>query len=252
MLGLSSAAARSTGEADIVVLQVNDPLPEGAVFVRELNLSATSFADSCAWFELLLKGARIATGSGANLVKISDRTDRQGDGCDVLRLAIYRVDSPHNADRAFHWTPERKLRWEDFQGRRRSGCSERVVAETSCGISVETSLAPASSVAKIYVFNTFDKRQSWVHPGGECPAVLRHEQGHWDLCEIYTRKMQRRFDALSIRGGKLTEMVARVFDQVEGEYLRRQEAYEAETRHGIDKDAQAIWEQRIARELASH
>lgn len=247
----NALAARVFPEDDIVFLQENDAVPRGAVLIRELNLSATSYADSCAWFELLLKGARIASGSGGNLVKIIGRADRQTDGCDFLSLGIYRVDSPYNADRVFRWTRDRKLRWEDFQGLRRSNCGERVAAETSCGISVETSLAPATSKARIYVFNSFDKQQSWVRRDGQCDAVLRHEQGHWDLCEIYTRRMQDRFDALNIRGGRLNEMVSRIFDQVESEYLKRQEAYESETRHGVDKDAQRRWEFIIGQELAS-
>jgi hypothetical protein len=245
-----AVSACSFDDNGVVFLQERDPVPRNAMFITELRLSANQYSDSCAWFELLLKGSRIASMKGGNVVKIKERAEHGTQICDALELAVYKVDSPCNADHAFRWTPDRKLRWDDFQGAFRSGAGSRVAAETSCGISVETSLAPASARARIYVFNTFDKRQSWVRSGSRSEAILRHEQGHWDLCELYTRRMQARFDAVNIRGARLNELVNHIYDQVEREYLQRQQAYEMETLHGIDPDAQSRWESSIARELA--
>jgi hypothetical protein len=252
VLNFKGLAARVLRNDSIVFLREQDPVPAGAILLREFRLSAQSYADSCAWFELLLKGSRIATSTGGNLVKIVDREEHERNGCDALDLAVYRVDSPCNADRAFRWTPSRKLRWEDFHGPERIGAVRQIAAESVCGISVETSLAPVTARARIYVFNTFDKEQSWTRPDKQSGAVLRHEQGHWDLCEIYTRRMQARFDAQTISGNRLDEMVTKIYDQVSRDYEQRQRTYEMETGHGTDPAGQQRWELLIARELSKN
>jgi hypothetical protein len=85
----------------------------------------------------------------------------------------------------------------------------------------------------------------------ESPRVLDHEQGHFDLAEIFARRMQRRFDELmagnnaSGSGGTerlareaLEKEIKRISDDVYAALTEAQATYDKETRHGTRPRAQ--------------
>ncbi len=81
--------------------------------------------------------------------------------------------------------------------------------------------------------------------------VLEHEQGHWNICGLYTRKMQDLFDNTLITGATLHSKVQSIYNEVSRDYLARQDAYERETAHGTIADAQHRWTKQINEELAT-
>ncbi|MEO6833661.1 MAG: DUF922 domain-containing protein, partial [Chitinophagaceae bacterium] len=209
--------------------------------------------EACAYYELLQKAKDTATILDANLLKVVSRKSHSAQQkCDALTIDFYKISNPHAYEKSFSWSANRLLKWVDFQGSPRAGAGSIVVAETNCGIALETNLAGSLDHAKVYVFNTFDKKASWVLPNKRLPDILEHEQGHWDLCEIYTREMQRRFDALQIKGALMSETVNRIYQEVTKEYVAKQQEYEDETQHGTVDDKQAIWTNRIREALANN
>ena len=50
---------------------------------------------------------------------------------------------------------------------------------------------------------------------------------------------------------RVDELAGTIYDDVWRRYLLEQDSYDAETRHGIDTAAQALWISRIAALLAS-
>jgi hypothetical protein len=41
----------------------------------------------------------------------------------------------------------------------------------------------------------FYPNSSWVKPGRKSTELLKHEQGHFDLTELYARKAEKQYDA---------------------------------------------------------
>ena len=80
--------------------------------------------------------------------------------------------------------------------------------------------------------------------------MLIHEQGHFDLCEIYTRKLRQRIQRARITGSNLKPALRKIYNEVQDEYVRRQEQYEEETEHSLNREGQAKWVRIIERELA--
>jgi hypothetical protein len=249
-LKVSSRGIDKVEAQALVVLQPEDALPPDAVKLKELSLGGNRGGPDCANYELLLQAKSMASEAGANILKIRARsTHSRKQSCDGLDIAFYQTANPHKAEQSFTWNPSRKLSWDDFNGPVRDGSGTATVAETSCGISVETNLATARGKATVYVFNIFDKRTSWVRPGKELAVVLEHEQGHWDICELYTRRMQARFDAAEITGATLNRKVSEIYNAVTNEFIERQEQYEEDTRHGTLSEEQQRWTKLIAEEL---
>lgn len=151
----------------------------------------------------------------------------------------------------FSWSPHLRLSWGDFRGPVPIGRGN-VAAETSCGIGFETNVVSRGTPIHFRVYNTFSTTRSWVRPDARVPEVLEHEQGHFDLCELYTRKLRARFNGTEgITPENLRRITRAVWADVHGEYTDRQEQYEEETAHGLNREGQIAWTAYLEKELAA-
>ena len=113
----------------------------------------------------------------------------------------------------------------------------------------------------------FDQRRSWVRPEHRRPEILAHEQGHFDLTQIYKRLMDERAaeligsrrhcegdtieQASSFTQRDAAESVQAVFDAIWTRYMSAQREYDAQTSHGIAAGSQRRWSDRIRAGLES-
>jgi hypothetical protein len=149
----------------------------------------------------------------------------------------------------FQWKDHGKLAWEDFRGPVNATSSESAAA-TDCGIGFKTVTPPGGGTPEIVVYNTFFVNKSWVRSDAKIPEILEHEQGHFDLCEIYTRKLRERMNKYDLTSATMKKDLLRIYDEVSYEYEKRQDAYENETSHGTNLPRQEHWTKEIAHELA--
>jgi hypothetical protein len=151
----------------------------------------------------------------------------------------------------FSWDSRHRLTWDDFRGPVPTGRGN-VAAETSCGIGFETNTITRGTPVRFRVYNTFSMQRSWVRPDAMTAEVLEHEQGHFDLCELYTRKLRARFNSTEgITVDNLKRITRSVWAEVHGEYAEQQELYEEETAHGLNREGQVAWTARLEKELAA-
>ena len=108
-------------------------------------------------------------------------------------------------------------------------------------------------VTSVTVTNTMEPSLSWVVPGKGDDRVLRHEQGHFDLNEVYRRKLEIVLLCLQSQSaskqGAIDELDAALHRRADGilEQLQAAQArYDAESGHGNNPSGQARWEARIA------
>jgi hypothetical protein len=148
------------------------------------------------------------------------------------------------------WSKDRKLTWNDFQGSVPYDIEDQTAAATYCGIGFETSNVTSNiSDLKIKVYNTFYTGKSWVRPEERNTEILEHEQGHFDLCELYTRKLRERLTTARLDSRNLRNSLANIYEEVQREYRERQEKYEDETGHGVKRDQQIRWQNELDQEL---
>jgi hypothetical protein len=165
---------------------------------------------------------------------------------------------------AISWQADRPLTWADFQGPVPRTARKERVAATAASLSwsyeYEVQWSPGDCTYEITHIDTsalFDPGSSWVRPGHRTDAVLQHEQGHFDIAQIFEQKLRVRSRELvgvkrDCRGrsarqanrhaeSAAADLMGQVFDQLWREYQDRQESYDRDTRHGIDRAAQAAW-----------
>lgn len=120
-------------------------------------------------------------------------------------------------------------------------------------------------ITSVDVGAIFNRQDSWVRPGHLTDRVLDHEQGHFDIAQLFKLKLEElASDFIGVRhecegdsvdaATSFTEReagraVSALADEIWREHVAAQETYDDQTRHGTASDAQAQWLQAITRGL---
>lgn len=143
------------------------------------------------------------------------------------------------------WSPDRKLHWSDFQGRP-DPASENA-ALTSSHINFSYGYGPSGF--SYHISCRFDKKQSWVRMRSS--YILSHEQGHFDIAEIYARKLNRALRNYHFRENSADQELNALYDRLAREHHEFQQRYDRETDHSRDNVNQAMWSRKIEEMLQS-
>ena len=145
------------------------------------------------------------------------------------------------------WSAGRPLAWADFQGRPRFGEPEAALtsADLLSGAKCQDFVFTAT------VTPTFDPATSWVRDAkAASSALLRHEQLHFDLTEVYARRLRQKLRAAHLDCQKLQPAFDRLTHAVYTAWSNDENRYDAETSHGLNAPKQALWDRQIQQQLA--
>jgi len=170
----------------------------------------------------------------------------------------------------FSWSADRLLLWDDFQGKPPVQAQDMMEAaqihmtirwqlqlamEYDCQRQLWTATIDQSSLT---VTNTMVPAVSWVDRSRQNSAILSHEQGHFDLNEVYRRKLQAALAPLTAEGGTadaakqaLQALIDTASQKILSLRAHTQASYDQETCHGTDLQVQAAWNKRIEAWLAN-
>jgi Bacterial protein of unknown function (DUF922) len=159
----------------------------------------------------------------------------------ILVLAIVSLRS-YSQDSTV-WNAGAKLTWADFKGKVDSGSS--FIAVTVSGIQYK--LRFDNRGLSDSVFAVFYKAESWVKAPTE--KALAHEQVHFDITEVFARRLRKRFGEFIPKRGSLNHQLEMLYDEVEAAREAEERLYDQQTGHGSNAVGQAEWEVRIQNEL---
>lgn len=153
---------------------------------------------------------------------------------------------------AIPWSAARPLVWSDFKGSPPAGGPEGALT----GYGLYYAWQCHGHAFDFRITAAFVPRESWVKSivltdSTQNRRGLRHEQTHFDLAEVYARKLRKSFaelgDPCARKDGDLKARAQRVLD----EEASTQRRYDNETNHGLLAPKQAAWNQEVARLLES-
>lgn len=150
-------------------------------------------------------------------------------------------------NKRFSWNEHRKLSWDDFKGAAENADYESAAA-TCCSIGFRI-INTKDGFPRLSVYNTFYVDKSWVKEDAHIESILAHEQGHFDLCELYTRKLRMRFATVDITIANEKVELMKIYSELNDEYEACQQAYERETAHGTRIADQKRWQEVITNGL---
>jgi len=151
-----------------------------------------------------------------------------------------------NVNDSICWRADYQLKWTDFKGAKKAG--ERWKAATSAGIYVN-GYRDKDGLPNYRVRNCFSKRLSWTTDTTSL-TLLAHEQLHFDIAELYARKIRKAIEALREKKLKKYSSYDPVIDQLLIEREAMDDKYDKDCVHGTFLDIQNEWSEKIAKELA--
>lgn len=164
----------------------------------------------------------------------------------VITLNLLPEGKPLPTGPAIDWRPDRLLRWSDFQSKHKTA-SGFAVATSACGFGYDGIIQ--GNDIRINVYVRFYCNESWYHKDYRIGEVLKHEQLHFDICELYGRLFYKKVLSLRKRGKLDERTLKKTLDQLRDEYDATQDRYDAETNNSTNRAKQREWEQRIRNAL---
>lgn len=143
------------------------------------------------------------------------------------------------------------LTWNDFKGR--PDRLNTYAASTSSGISHGYSINHKGYLVKedSWVKAYFYPRLSWFRPQKVTAKTLRHEQTHFDISELHARILRKKIAQFTFSHRSKQEIKA-IYKEVESSRHKMQEAFDKETRHSMNSEAEAAWERKVAKLLREY
>jgi hypothetical protein len=137
------------------------------------------------------------------------------------------------------WRADSLLKKEDFKARPKPNAP---LGYSAVGIF----LYPSESGGELlfYAEALFMKSKSYITKYSE--YVLKHEQIHFNICELYARKLRQKISETNFKKvKKISEEISKLYLKVDKEHVEEQAKYDKDTEHGLNSAKQKIWEEDI-------
>jgi hypothetical protein len=163
----------------------------------------------------------------------------------VTSFFVLSFDNPAHEQDEIYWSPDKVLSWRDFQGIPNYGCGYSAI--TSSGI--EYDCQAKGDCFTITVRSEFFKKESWVKAIAMDSGGLKHEQGHFDIAEVYARKFRKAISETSFSSLNIKYKLKNLYTINTNAWGYEEELYDKETEHHKNRTKQYLWNERIASEL---
>jgi hypothetical protein len=141
------------------------------------------------------------------------------------------------------WSSARQLTWSDYKGS--PNANSDAAASTTTYLGIEYKMDENGFSYKILC--RFSKTKSWGR--SKTDFILKHEQGHFDIAEIFARKLNKKMSEYQYDKITYRKDLKSIYDSITNEKENLQNQYDSETDHSRKKEQQAEWEKKIEKML---
>lgn len=163
-------------------------------------------------------------------------------------LPAYHTLSQDNVDAALEelsWNEFYRLQWEDFQGEP----DKRSQGDAATSVQIKAKPFLVKKKIQYDVAAKFSRTKSWYRD--RSPSLLAHEQLHFDIAEVYARKIRKKVGEMNKQGINNIKTYNAAIHELLQESNEVDRRYDMETLHGAMSRKQAAWSGKIKSELAS-
>jgi hypothetical protein len=161
----------------------------------------------------------------------------------VASVLCWFPSAAQDGNNLLEWNEFYDLSWEDFQAKPADGTFG------DAGTAVQIKAKPYMVGSKVHydVLAYFDRGRSWSRDRSD--ALLRHEQLHFHLAELYARKIRKKIADLDKAGTNDVDVYNAAIRQILIESNEADERYDRETLHGALPKRQEAWERQVSDEM---
>jgi len=159
----------------------------------------------------------------------------------LLAISQYN-ENIEDDDEFIEWTPQR-LTWSDYKAKPSASSDAAAITSTALGMEYHV----RSNTLTFKITCRFSKKRSWGRHKTE--YILLHEQGHFDITEIFARKLAKELRAYKFNSKKFQDDLNKIYTKVMEDKEKFQNQYDDETDYSRNKIMQAEWLKIIQKEL---
>jgi hypothetical protein len=162
----------------------------------------------------------------------------------AILLFLFSGYNAHAQRDLIEWNDTLELKIEDYKG---------FITDTlhhvasSCGIYCIPQIV--GDTASVTIIAYFDRNKSWIRKKKVTPLLLQHEKGHFDMTEIFARKLKKRILALKTNKRTFIKDVEKVYSKTWEDLQKQNEAYDKATDFSNIEFAQRTWQNYIKENL---
>lgn len=142
------------------------------------------------------------------------------------------------------WEMEKRLAWEDFLCEPKRGTDAVASTSTSLGIAYQLNNGKLTYHITCY----FNKEKSWGLL--KTDYILAHEQGHFDITEIFARKLYEALQNYEFNKRTFKKDINGIYQSIVKQKEEYQKSYDEETDHSRKRSVQYDWLEKIDSLLA--
>ena len=141
------------------------------------------------------------------------------------------------------WSPAKRLTWDDYLAKPSSSSDAAAITSTALGLEYHV----RNNAITYKITCKFSKTRSWGKY--KTDYILEHEQGHFDITEIFARKLENALREYDFNPKKFKSDLDQIYGEIMGKKEELQNQYDVETDYSRNKEKQAEWLKKIQREL---
>lgn len=163
--------------------------------------------------------------------------------------ALMQKQTQHTNSDTLHWSKDRKLTWDDFQGEQ----GDSINAAITVAAFTTNSKYLTDSTISVVVNAVFYKSESWVNKKHQTFYNLNHEQRHFDIAEVYARKANEKLKKYKFNRSTVISDIQKIFYYYSKERDKMQELYDKETTFpNVNSKKQKEWDAKIDKWLQEY
>ncbi len=165
----------------------------------------------------------------------------------AFELRGERICTANNAlslseDKRIDWEKERLLTWKDFQGVPYVNKPNIAAVTTSL---IQYRWMCKDGYLRTHCKAVFLKDESWVRLDSKNKRVLGHEQGHFNITEVYARKLQIMMDQRKYGCDEEAKLEADIEEVLE-KWRDLETRYDKSTAYSLNVKMQRQWDKYVA------
>lgn len=133
------------------------------------------------------------------------------------------------------WTPLQRLSWEDFQCEPKRGTDAVASTSTSLGIAYQLQ----NGKLTYHITCNFSKVKSWGLM--KTDYILAHEQGHFDITEIFARKLNEALQNYEFNRRTFKKDINEIYQNIVAQKEEFQKMYDGDSDHSRNRKQQYDW-----------
>ncbi|MDC6367073.1 MULTISPECIES: DUF922 domain-containing protein [Flavobacteriaceae] len=142
------------------------------------------------------------------------------------------------------WSMEKRLTWSDFKGKVPPAAVPAATTASGISYSYTANLIHHEVHLDFEVNAYFYPNESWYKPDICDDLTLSHEQLHFDIAELFARKMRDKLKRTSFSDNVKAE-IRKIYQEILKELQDYQELYDWETDFSRKRAKQLEWNQKV-------